>query len=253
MATHDGYPHFEVCLSETDEPGRREGHPGSLFFFIGVLRGFAYRRPDDVFLDPGRSSHAHDLGLADGSAEILIGRKKRIRTNLTELAPEYLLDAVNGVKERAAIDTEAPATKLPIRSQEEMKAKETKFVLGQHATGDQVEVGHIVFAGAGPSGVGVVPLAGHQHNFTAVRFIVGAKIESLQTRPKDVAQDAVARRFAIAVWSWTEAGALAFDASHIGESNRFRMVPLHGLCRIHGVLFLPWGLSVFEVFFIHNY
>jgi hypothetical protein len=76
-------------------------------------------------------------------------------------------------------------------------------------------------------------LAGHEHDFAPVRFIVGAKIEPFQTRSKDVPQDAVARGFAVPVCTLLQACSIAFGASYVGEPDGFRVFPLHRLHCIH--------------------
>lgn len=169
-----------------------------------LLRDFADGRPDDgLALRVLRRWHGQDLGFTNCAAEILIGGKQRVRTNLAVSAAEFLLDAVHGMEESPAVDIQAPATQLPVGAKQKMEPEQTELLFRQHPFGDQIKVRHVIFAGAGPCAVHVVAVTRHQGDFAAIGFVGDAKIKPPQTRPKNIAQHAIAGRVAFAVLART--------------------------------------------------
>jgi hypothetical protein len=143
------------------------------------------------------------------------------------------------MEKHPALDVQAAAAEFPVRRQQKMKTEYAKLVFLEDSLGDQIKIGHIIFAGPGPGAIDVMSLAGHQRHFAAIRFIDGAKIKPFETRPKNIAQDTVARRFPVAVQPWPQAGAVALGTSHVGESDRLRVRPLHGFCGANHYRMVP--------------
>jgi hypothetical protein len=100
-----------------------------------------------------------------------------------------------------------------------------------------------------------MPLARHEHYFAPIWLVFRAKVKTSQARPKDVPQYALARRFSIFVHPRQHSRAVAFCAFYVGEADRFRMCPLHWLCRTHycSKWVLPWYLLLWLNFPGHLY
>ena len=95
-----------------------------------------------------------------------------------------------------------------------METEKPKLIFLKNPLSHQIEIGHIVLTGASPGAINVQPMTGHQRHFTAIRFIGGAKIEAPEASAKNIAQDAVARRFPVAMRPRPESGAFTFSASY---------------------------------------
>jgi len=83
---------------------------------------FPQRRPDRKNL-VGQTA-GYRLGR---SVEIVVHWKQSIGFELTKHPPQFLLDAIHGVKEISAIHVELPAAQLPIRAQEKVIPEDTIF------------------------------------------------------------------------------------------------------------------------------
>ena len=122
--------------------------PALLRYLSGALEREFQDRPGGA----GRSGRLDLEGYRNGyhflaarAVEVFVERKERIRLQFTESFAEFLLNAINAMKESAAIDIHPAAAQLPIGAQKEVKFEEAVFFLGQSAPADKAEVGHVLF------------------------------------------------------------------------------------------------------------
>jgi hypothetical protein len=108
---------------------------------------------------------------------------------------ESLLDAVDRMKEGAAIHLQLAAAESPIRPQHKVKSKQPVFVIVQHATADEAKVRNVLFTLAGIGSPAIPATAELQGNRAGVIRLSGKFPKTVETSAKDGPKYAIARRF----------------------------------------------------------
>jgi hypothetical protein len=108
---------------------------------------------------------------------------------------ESLLDAVDGMKEGAAIHLQLAAAESPIRPQHKVKSEQPVFVIVQHATADEAKVRNVLFTLAGIGSPAIPATAELQGNRAGVIRLSGKFPKTVETSAKDGPKYAIARRF----------------------------------------------------------
>jgi hypothetical protein len=62
--------------------------------------------------------------------EVLVQREEAVRLHFPVNSAEFLLNAVDGVEERAAVDAHSAAAEFPVRSQQEVESENLVVELG---------------------------------------------------------------------------------------------------------------------------
>ena len=95
------------------------------------------------------------------SLEVLAKRVKPVGAQLSKDPAQLLLEAVNFVKELAAIHLQFPDTQVPVGAKQEMDIEELVFFLAQRAPRNQQKVGRIFF---------VLPAPDHSSSLAAIHL-----------------------------------------------------------------------------------
>jgi hypothetical protein len=122
---------------------------------VNELGYFTQRGPENTCFLDGRRHPQNIFGsgrhvFPDYRSEIFVQREQGVRFQFTECPPQFLLDAVNRVKEDALVELELPTAEFPVGTQEEMKTKEFIFEFIQNPFTYQAKIGNIFLIFATP-------------------------------------------------------------------------------------------------------
>jgi hypothetical protein len=139
---------------------------------------------------------------------------------------EFLLNAVNAMKEIAAVHAQAAAAESPFGAEKEMKAE--KFVLGfvQHAAANQAKIRHKLFPFPRICPPAVKTAAELQRNGAGMRPIFNAIPKSIETGPKNGPESAIAGRL-FSSPGRQDSQTFAVNAGSFGKPDRARLIPSH--------------------------
>lgn len=157
-----------------------------------MSRDLQERRRDGRFRQLGDERRRWGRRLPNRSAEIFIQRVQTVGLEISKDPAQLLFDAVNGVKERSAIDLHLAAAESPVGGQEEVEAEHPVFKIIQRAAADQAEIRHIVFVLPHPGQSAVFSRTKRERHLAHVLFLGGAIPEACVTGAKDGAQYTVA-------------------------------------------------------------
>jgi len=154
--------------------------------------------------------------LAARTVEVFVKRKERMRLQFTEGFAEFLLDAINAVKESAAIDIHAAAAQFPISAQKKMEFEEAVFFFGQSAPAHKAKIGHVLFVLQAPYRFAVAARISLERDTADVLLLRSTLLETPVAGAKNSAKDAVARSRHSGT-TWPEAKAITMGARLLSE------------------------------------
>jgi hypothetical protein len=99
------------------------------------------------------------------------------------------------MKEGTAIHLQLAATQSPVRPQEKVKSEKPVFVIVQHATADEAEVGHVVFPLACIAPPAIAAAAELERNRADVIRFIGELSKTVETSAEDRTKYAIAGCF----------------------------------------------------------
>src|SRR5258706_2293374 len=127
-----------------------------------------------------------------GPAEVFIDRKQRVRLQLAERPPQFLLDPIDSMEEIPAVDAQFARAKLPIGAQQKVIAKKTMLRIVQNATRYQAKIGDIFFVFSSPCAGTVFPQMRLERNAAQVLLLCYAALYAVIAYAKDRPQHAIA-------------------------------------------------------------
>ena len=95
----------------------------------------------------------------DGAAEIVAEGVQRIGLKFGEGATEFLLDAVDRVKEIAAVHVQFAAAEFPVRAEQKVITENPVLLLVQGTAANEAKISHIFFRLPGVNAPGVASAA----------------------------------------------------------------------------------------------
>jgi len=136
---------------------------------------------------------SHGEWLSDGTTEVFVKREQGKGLQFTINAPKFLLDAVNGVKETAAVHIKPAAAQTPVCSQQKMKAKNAVFVFIESPPANQAKVCDIVLVLSAPDAPAVFPGAVLKSYLTHVPLLRHAGFKTRKTGPENIPEHTITR------------------------------------------------------------
>jgi len=157
-----------------------------------MSRDLQERGRDGRFRQFGYERRRWGRRLPNRSAEIFIQWVKAVGLEVSKDPAELLLDAVNGVKERSAINLHLAATESPVGAQQEVVAKNLMFKIIQRAAADQAKISDIVFVLPNPGQSAVFSRTKRERHLAHVFFLGDAIAEACVAGAEDRSQHTVA-------------------------------------------------------------
>jgi hypothetical protein len=113
-------------------------------------------------------------GFLNDATEVFVEREEREGFGFTEDEAQPLLNAIDGVKEIAAIHLEAAAAEAPIGSEKEVKLEDPEVGFVEIAFSQEVEISHVLFIFAAPHAVAFLAGAGLKSGAAKMFGLFGA-------------------------------------------------------------------------------